>query len=112
MNDAMKRGDLVMIAARGAYSGKPRPALIVQSDHFAELGSVAVCLLSTERIDAPLLRLDLDPNEQNGLSRPCQIMIDKIVTVPGAAIGQRIGTLGSDDIVRVDRALAVLLGIA
>lgn len=112
MNDAVHRGDLVTIGARGAHGGKPRPALVVQSDHFAELGSVALCLLSTERIDAPLLRLDLEPDDHNGLGRPCQIMIDKIVTVPRASIGQRIGILGNDDLVRVDRALALFLGIA
>lgn len=107
----MTRGDLVTVAARGHYAGKPRPALIVQSDMFAELGSVAVCLLTSERIDAPLLRLDLEP-DVTGLERPCQVMIDKIVTVPRSAIGYRIGALGRDDLLRVDRALALFLGIA
>ncbi|MEX2576637.1 MAG: type II toxin-antitoxin system PemK/MazF family toxin, partial [Halofilum sp. (in: g-proteobacteria)] len=81
----MNRGDLVTVAARGSYSGKPRPALIVQSDHFAELASVTVCLLSSERIDAPLVRLDLHPNGDNGLAQPSQVMIDKLVTVPRQA---------------------------
>ncbi len=107
----MTRGDLVTVAARGHYAGKPRPALIVQSDLFAELGSVAVCLLTSERIDAPLFRLDLEP-DVTGLERPCQVMIDKIVTVPRSAIGYRIGALGRDDLLRVDRALALFLGIA
>jgi mRNA interferase MazF len=105
------RGDLVTVTAHGHYAGKPRPAVIVQSDLFAELGSVAVCLLASERVDAPLFRLDLEP-EATGLAHPSQVMIDKIVTVPRSAIGDRIGTLERDDLVRVDRALALFLGIA
>ncbi len=108
----MKRGDLVTVAARGAYSGKPRPALIVQSDHFSELASVTVCLLSTERIQAPLLRLDVEPDDTNGPAQSCQVMIDKLVTVPRSSIGQHIGTLDRDELLRVDRALAPFLGIA
>lgn len=107
----MTRGDLVTVAARGYYAGKPRPALIVQSDVFAELGSVAVCLLTSERVDAPLFRLDLE-TDTTGLERPCQVMIDKLVTVPRSAIGSRIGALEHDDLLRVDRALALFLGIA
>lgn len=75
-----------MIAARGHNSGKPRPALVVQADIFAELQSVTVCLLSGELIDAPLLRLPVEPSEENGLSGICQIMIDKIVTIPRETI--------------------------
>lgn len=107
----MTRGDLVTVAARGHYAGKPRSALIVQSDVFAELGSVAVCLLTSERIDAPLFRLDLE-TDTTRLERRCQVMIDKIVTVPRSAIGSRIGVLERDDLLRVDRALALFLGIA
>lgn len=110
----MRRGDLVTVAARGHYSGKPRPALIVQADTFTAAGteSVTVCRLSTQLVDAPLVRLDLEPDVENGLEVPSQIMIDKLTTVPRAGIGQRIGRLDRDDLVRVDRALAVFLGIA
>lgn len=107
----MKRGDIIAIAAKGHYSGKPRPALILQSDLFSALGSVTICLLTTEIIDAPLFRLTIEPSVENGLKQPSQIMIDKIVTVPHAAIGARIGSLGRDVMVSVDRSLAVFLGI-
>jgi mRNA interferase MazF len=107
----MKRGDIVAVAAKGHYSGKPRPALILQSDLFSALGSVTICLLTTEMIDAPLFRLSIEPSPENGLKQPSQIMIDKIVTVPSAAIGSPIGSLDHDVMVRVDRSLAVFLGI-
>lgn len=108
----MNRGDLVTMAARGHYSGKPRPALIVQADLFSELQSVTVCLLSGELVDAPLLRLTVEPTEANGLSAPCQIMVDKIVAVPRERIGYRIGALEREAMVRVDRSLALFLGVA
>jgi mRNA interferase MazF len=107
----LKRGDLVAVAAKGHYSGKPRPALILQSDLFSALGSVTICLLTTEMIDAPLFRLSVEPSPENGLKQPSQIMIDKIVTVPYDAIGAPIGSLDHDVMVRVDRSLAVFLGI-
>lgn len=107
----MKRGDIVAVAAKGHYSGKPRPALILQSDLFSALGSVTICLLTTEMIDAPLFRLSVEPSPENGLKQPSQIMIDKIVTVPSGAIGAPIGSLDHDVMVRVDRSLAVFLGI-
>ena len=108
----MNRGDLVTVAARGHYSGKPRPALIVQTDLFSELQSVSVCLLSGELVDAPLLRLTVEPSEANGLSATCQIMVDKIVTVPRGNIVYRIGVLEREGMVRVDRSLALFLGVA
>lgn len=108
----MNRGDLVTVAARGHYSGKPRPALIVQADLFSELQSVTVCLLSGELVDAPLLRPTVEPTGANGLSAPCQIMVDKIVTVPRENIGYQIGVLEREAMVRVDRSLALFLGVA
>ena len=107
----MKRGDIVAVAAKGHYSEKPQPALILQSDLFSALGSVTICLLTTEIVDAPLFRLSVEPLPGNGLKQPSQIMIDKIVTVPRYAIGAHIGSLDHDVMVRVDRSLAVFLGI-
>jgi mRNA interferase MazF len=78
----MKRGDLVAVVAKGHYSGKPRPALVLQYDLFSALGSVTICLHTTDRLDAPLFRLSVEPSPENGLKQPAQIMIDKIVTVP------------------------------
>ncbi|MBK9947450.1 MAG: type II toxin-antitoxin system PemK/MazF family toxin [Nitrospira sp.] len=107
----MKRGDIVTVAAKGHYSGKPRPALILQSDLFSAIGSVTICLLTTEILDAPLFRLTVEPSASNGLQHLSQIMIDKIVTVPHDTLGPRIGSLDHDLLVRVDRSLAVFLGI-
>ncbi|MGH7815237.1 MAG: type II toxin-antitoxin system PemK/MazF family toxin [Candidatus Binataceae bacterium] len=109
---AVRRGDLVIVAAKGIYSGKPRPALVVQADYFADIDSVALCLITTELIDAPLTRLTIEPAPENGLAHPCQVMIDKIVTVPREKIGRRIGALDSRTMTAVDRSLALFLGIA
>lgn len=111
MGRDIKRGDIVTVAAKGHYSGKPRPALILQSDLFSALGSVTLCLLTTDIVDAPLFRLTVEPSPANGLLQTSQIMIDKIVTVPQDTIGARIGGLDRDIMVRADRSLAVFLGI-
>lgn len=111
MGQDIKRGDIVTVAAKGHYSGKPRPALILQSDLFSALGSVIICLLTTEIVDAPLFRLTVEPSPANGLLQTSQIMIDKIVTVPQDTLGARIGSLDRDIMVRADRSLAVFLGI-
>jgi mRNA interferase MazF len=107
----VKRGDVVTVAAKGHYSGKPRPALIIQSDLFAEIPSVTVCLFSSEIFETPLLRLTVEPAPDNGLEITSQIMIDKIATVPRDQAGAHIGTLDDATMLRVDRSLAVFLGI-
>lgn len=99
------------MVAKGHYSGKPRPALVLQSNLFSALGSITICLLTTEILDAPLFRLTVDASSSNGLQHTSQIMIDKIVTVPRETIGARIGSLDRELMVRVDRSLAVFLGI-
>ena len=107
----MRRGDLVTVAAQGDF-GKPRPALIVQADAFADHATVTVLLVSSTMVDAPLLRLTVAPDAANGLRRPSQIMIDKTMTVMRAKIGEAIGRLDGDAMVEVERRLAVFLGIA
>lgn len=108
----IRRGNLVTAAPSGEY-GKPRPALVVQSDLFAELPSFVLCpLTSTLRGDASQFRIDIEPDEKNGLRVPSQIAIDKIVTVPAAKIGDVIGEVEDTLMLRVNRALAVFLGIA
>ena len=77
----MKRGDIVTIVLPGAY-GKPRPALVVQSDYFDALASVTVLPVTSELRAAPLLRIALEPDSDNGLRKKSQIMVDKIQTVP------------------------------
>ena len=100
------------MAAGGHYTGKPRPALVVQSDLFLDLESVALCLLSSDLVQAPLLRLTLEPSPDNGLAQTCQVMVDKLVTVPRGNVGSRTGTVDDETLVRVDRSLALFLGIA
>ena len=107
----MRRGQFVVVATSGDY-GKPRPALIVQSDLFAELPSVVICpLMTTLRDDADQFRLEVDPSKRNGLREVSQIVIDKITVVPVAKIGDVIGEAGDALLLRVNRALALFLGI-
>ncbi|WP_131120364.1 type II toxin-antitoxin system PemK/MazF family toxin [Lichenihabitans psoromatis] len=99
------------IAVPGDY-GKPRLALVVQNDLFAELPSVVVCpLTSMVRSDADLFRLDVEPSPGNGLRQLSQIAIDKITVVPAAKIGEVIGKAGDALLLRVNRALALFLSI-
>lgn len=108
----MKRGEIWSVAARGAYTGKPRPAVIVQDDHFDATASVTICTLTTDPTAAPLIRLPVAPDQFNGLDRPSQLMVDKLTTVPRTSLGERIGRLGDEDITRLDRAIVVFLGVA
>ncbi len=107
----MRRGDLVTVAVQGDF-GKPRPALIVQADAFAENATVTVLLVSSALVDAPLLRLTVQPDATNGLRRPSQIMIDKAMTIMQTKLGEAFGRLDGDAMVEVERRLAVFLGIA
>ncbi|MBI5323626.1 type II toxin-antitoxin system PemK/MazF family toxin [Bradyrhizobium sp.] len=108
----MRRGDLVAVAAAGDY-GKPRPAVIVQTDAFPEShASVVVCQLTSELADAPDFRVTIDPGPENGLRFVSQVMADKPVTVRRERIGRRIGRLGSQDMTRLNAALAFVLGLA
>lgn len=105
------RGRFVTVATSGDY-GKPRAALVVQSDLFAELPSVVICPLTTTlRDDADQFRLDEAPSPRNGLREPSQIAIDKITVVPVAKIGAAIGAADEALLLRVNRALAVFLGV-
>lgn len=107
----MRRGQFVVVATSGDY-GEPRPALIVQSDLFAELPSAVICPLTTMlRDDADLFRLTVAPSSENGLREPSQIAIDKITVVPVAKIGQVIGQAEDTLLLRVNRALALFLGV-
>lgn len=107
----MKRGEIWSVAARGAYTGKPRPAVIVQDDHFDATTSVTICALTTDHTTAPLIRLPLEPDKLNGLERPSQLMVDKLTTVPRTSLGTHIGRLSDEDITRLDRAILLFLGV-
>ena len=102
----MKRGAIVVVATRGAYTGKPRPALVVQSDLFNPThASISICPITSDCVDAPLFRLTLPPGSRTGLKRVSQIMIDKIVSVPRAAISGEIGECDASELEAVDHGL-------
>ena len=108
----MKRGDVVTVAAQGDY-GKPRPAVVVQSDLFSETHpSITILPLTSTIVDAPLIRLTVDPGRENGLTRVSQVMVDKVLTLPREKIGKAIGRLDDELMIRITRALAMWLGIA
>ena len=108
----MKRGEIWTVAGGSDYVGKPRPVVIVQDDRFDKTDSVTVCALTTDPTDATLIRLAVEPNEDNGLRAVCRLMVDKITTVPKSKVRTRIGRLADEDIVRLNRAMLVFLGIA
>lgn len=107
----MRRGDLVTIALQGDF-GKPRPALVMQSDLFSEHPSVTLMPVADELRDTPLFRVLVNPTEANGLQKPSQIMIDKAQTVKRDKLGEPFGRIDDDTMVSVNRALAVFLGFA
>lgn len=108
----MRRGDIHVAAARGAYTGKPRPVVIIQDDRFDATASVTVCPMTTNPVDAPLIRIPVPANPSTGIEQPSQLMVDKITTMPRANVRERVGQLADTDRVRLDRALVVFLGLA
>jgi mRNA interferase MazF len=108
----MSRGEIWTIAGGKDYAGKPRPVVIVQDDRFDATQSVTICAFTTDPTDAPLIRLAVEPNERNGLRQPCRLMVDKITTVARGKLGKRIGYLDDEDILRLNRAVLVFLGLA
>lgn len=105
------RGDLIVIALTGDY-GKPRPALVVQSDAFQDVPSVTVLPLSGDLHEAPLIRITVEPYAETGLTKRSQVMVDKAATIPRAKIGQRIGRADTATMRAVDTALAGFLGLS
>jgi mRNA interferase MazF len=108
----VKRGEIWTAAGGKDYAGKPRPIVIIQDDRFDKTNSVTVCAFTTDPTDAPLFRLLIEPTESNGLRAPSRLMLDKITTVSRSKIGMQIGRLADEDLVRVNRAVLVFLGIA
>jgi mRNA interferase MazF len=108
----VRRGEIWTAAADSGYTGKPRPVVIVQDDRFDATASVTVCALTTDPTEAPLFRLPVIPDETNGIREPSNLMVDKVTTVPRTKLGQKVGRLGDDDMVRLGRAVIVVLGIA
>jgi mRNA interferase MazF len=108
----MKRGEIWTVAGGAAYAGKPRPAVIVQDDRFDANDSVVVCPLTTDQTSAPIFRLPVRPGTQSGLRAPCRLMVDKLTAVPRKRLGTVVGSLTSEEMSALNRALFVFLGLS
>jgi len=106
----VKRGDLVTVVSSGDY-GKPRPALIMQADAYAEHPSLTVLPLTSDLYDMPSIRVTVEPGGDTGLRLRSQVMVDKATTIPRAKAGSRIGLLDEATLASVGRALAAFLGV-
>ena len=100
------------MAGGPGYASKPRPVLIIQDDAFDVTASITVCLITSEPIEAPILRLKVKLTPENGLLKNSYLMVDKITAVPRNRLGERIGMLADDDLLRLNRSLLVYLGLA
>lgn len=108
----MKRGEIWTASAGTGYVGKPRPVVVLQDDRFDATGSVTVCAMTTDPTEAPLFRLVIEPDVGNQLREVSRLMVDKITTVPRSKLGERIGQLADEDMIRLSRATMVFLGLA
>jgi mRNA interferase MazF len=108
----VKRGDIYTAAARGRYTGKPRPVVIVQDDRFDATASVTVCPLTTNPVVAPLTRVAVEPSSLTGLNEPSRLMVDKVTTMPRTNLRDHLGRLSEEDLIRLNRGLVVFLGLA
>ena len=108
----MRRGDIWTVAGGKDYAGKPRPVVVVQDDSFDTTDSITICAFTTDETDAPLFRLPIEPNERNGLHARSRLMVDKITTIPKSKIGAHVGRLDDEDILRLNQAVLVFLGLA
>ncbi|MFY7835978.1 MAG: type II toxin-antitoxin system PemK/MazF family toxin [Novosphingobium sp.] len=108
----MTRGNIWTVSGGKDYAGKPRPVVIVQDDNFDSTDSITVCAFTTDTTEAPLFRLLVEPSERNGLRSSCRLMVDKITTVPKSKMGKAIGRLDDSDMLRLNQAMMVFLGLA
>jgi mRNA interferase MazF len=108
----LKRGDIWTAAGGKDYAGKPRPVVIIQDDRFAATRSITICAFTSDQTEAPYFRLPIAPSRTNGLAKPSMLMVDKITTVPRAKLGTRVGRLDDRDLIRLNRAVMVFLGLA
>jgi mRNA interferase MazF len=100
------------MAGGAGYAGKPRPVAIVQDDAFDATRSVTICAFTTNASEAPLFRVAIEPSDRNGLRSPSRLMADKVTTVPRSKLGQRVGRLDDEDVLRLNQAILVFLGLA
>lgn len=108
----MRRGEVWTVSGGKEYAGKPRPVVVVQDNSFDATDSITICAFTTDPTDAPLFRLPVKPNERNGLRSSSRLMVDKITTVPKSKVGERIGRLDDENMVRLNQAVLVFLGLA
>lgn len=108
----MKRGEVWTAAGGSDYAGKPRPVVIVQDDSFDATASITVCAFTTDPVEAPLFRLAIAPDAQNGLKEASSLMVDKVTTMPKSKLGARVGRLADADAMRLNQAMLVFLGLA
>jgi mRNA interferase MazF len=108
----MVRGEVWTAAGGKDYAGKPRPVVVVQSNQFDARDSVTVCALTTDATPLPLFRVPVVPSQENGLRAPCHLMADKVTTLPRKKLARRLGRLDDSDMMRLNRALIVFLGLA
>lgn len=108
----MKRGEIWTVAGGKDYAGKPRPAVIVQDDRFDATGSITICAITSDKSEAPLFRIVIQPSDQNRLTTTSRLMVDKITTIPKSKLGSRIGNLDAVDMARVNQAMLIFLGLA
>jgi mRNA interferase MazF len=112
MTSKLKRGDVWTVSGGAEYTHKPRPAVIVQDDSFEGTLSVTVCIFTSDPSDAPLFRLPIEPTNKNGLRTASRLMVDKISTISKQKLGKKVGRLDDRDIVRLNQAIFVFLGLA
>ncbi len=106
------RGDVVMVAQKGVYEGKPRPAVVVQADRLTDHDSIVVCLVTDAKgATAAPFRVPVKPSYANGLAKPSLIEADRIVTIRRKNIGKVVGTLEDPILGLLSTALGAFLGL-
>jgi mRNA interferase MazF len=108
----MKRGEIWTADGGPDYAGKPRPVVILQDDAFDATQSITICPCTTSSVDAPLVRLEIEPSTKNGLRASSRLMVDKITTVDRRKLQTRVGRLSDAEMLRLNRAVIVFLGLA
>ena len=108
----MKWAEIWTVAGGPDYAGKPRPVVILQDDAFEGTASITLCPFTTQLVEAPLIRLAVEATKQNGLNAASQVMVDKITTVAKSKLQKRVGKLAEEDMIRLNRAVLVFLGLA
>lgn len=108
----MRRGEIWTVAGGSAYTGKPRPAVIVQDDRFDANDSIVVCPITTDPTSAPMFRLPVPSNSRTGLRTPCRLMVDKVTAVPRSRLGHLVGRLNAAELKTLNGAMFVFLGLS